>query len=76
MGMIEKRVEYLRARVREVLKTRTKNSIVIEIKETANTFHQFNLDRFLFHEDVKYSTIQKIDEFITNLDNTPPNRGV
>ena len=74
--MINERVVYLRERVRQLLRHRSKNSIVNEIKSKHSTFHQFNLDRFLFEEDVKISTLQKIDEFITNIDKAPTNVGV
>jgi hypothetical protein len=75
--MITNRVNYLRSRMWEVLKERTRNSIVTEIKDkTQASFHQFNLDRFLYGEDVKISTLQKIDDFITNIDDTPANTGV
>ena len=68
MAEIENRVAYLRTRVRDILKTSSKNKVVLSIKDENTKFHQFTLDRFIYEDDVRISTIQKIDDFITKLD--------
>jgi hypothetical protein len=73
--IIENRVTYLRQRIRGILKSESKNKIVQAIKNDKTKFHQFTLDRFIFEDDVKISTITKIDDYITKLDSAPSNEG-
>ena len=53
----------LRKQLREFLKTRTRNSIVKEIKEKHGKFHQYQIDNFLNKKDVTLSTAIKLDEY-------------
>ena len=54
----------LRNYLRDALKTRTRNQIVKEIQGRGETFHQYNIDRFLQGKDVTLSTAIKLDEFL------------
>lgn len=53
----------LRKSLCELLKTRTRNQIVREIRQTSGKFHQFQIDNFLHGKDVTLSTLQKLDEY-------------
>jgi hypothetical protein len=57
----------LRNYLREALKTRTRNQVVKEIKGRGETFHQYNIDRFLSGKDVSLETAKKIDKYIYRL---------
>lgn len=54
----------LRACVREVLKTKTRNQIVKEIQGRGEKFHQYNIDRFLLGKPVSLDTAIKLDKYI------------
>jgi len=54
----------LRKDLLEVLQTKTRNQIVVEIQSRGYAFHQYHIDRFVGGEDVKLSTLQKIDNYL------------
>lgn len=54
----------LRAYLIEVLKTRTRNQIVKEIKSNNQKFHQYNIDRFMQGKDVSIETAKKLDDYV------------
>lgn len=56
--------EELREQLREVLKTKTRNQIVTDIKKHTGKFHQYQIDKFLQRNDVTLSTAIKLDEYI------------
>ena len=62
--MIQDNTENIRKRLLEVLQLTTRNKVVKAIKETGETFHQYNLDRFIKGSDVRISTIEKIDKYL------------
>lgn len=57
----------LRAYLIEVLKTRTRNQIVKEIKSNHQKFHQYNIDRFMQGKDVSIETAKKLDDYIQRI---------
>ena len=57
----------LRVSLIEALKTRTRNQIVKEIQGRGETFHQYNIDRFLQGKDVSLETAKKLDKYIYRL---------
>jgi hypothetical protein len=56
--------EALRRGLKDLLKTRTRNQIVIEIKERTGKFHHFQINNFLNGKDVNLSTLVKLDEYL------------
>ena len=48
----------------ELLKFKTRNKIVKEIQDKGEKMHQYHLDRFLNGDDVKLSTLKKINAYI------------
>jgi hypothetical protein len=56
--------EQLRTEVKNILRLKTRNSIVKEIQDKGNKFHFFQLTNFLEGKDVSLSTLKKIDYFI------------
>lgn len=56
----------LRERLKEILKTKTKNSVVFEIKAYGYKFQQYHLDNFLNCKPVNLETLKKIDMFVQN----------
>jgi hypothetical protein len=54
----------LRNYLREALKTRTRNQIVKDIQSRGETFHQYNIDRFLKGKDISLETAKKIDKYL------------
>ena len=50
----------------EILATKTRNQVVNEIKLNGHAFHQYHIDRFVGGEDVKLSTLKKLDEYVNN----------
>lgn len=55
----------LRKQLNILLRTKTRNSIVREIKASTGKFHQFQLDKFLQEKDVTLTTLSKIDRYVT-----------
>jgi len=56
--------EQLRTEVKNILRLKTRNSIVKEIQDKGNKFHFFQLTNFLEGKDVSLSTLKKIDYFV------------
>jgi len=56
--------EQLRKEVKNILRLKTRNSIVKEIQDKGNKFHFFQLTNFLEGKDVSLSTLKKIDYFV------------
>jgi len=56
--------EQLRTEVKNILRLKTRNSIVKEIQDKGNKFHFFQLTNFLEGKDVSLSTLKKIDCFV------------
>jgi hypothetical protein len=54
----------LRNKMREVLKSQTRNQIAEEIKEKTGKFHPFQIQNFLDGKDVALSTAIKLDEYL------------
>ena len=57
----------LREELLKVLVHKTRNQVVTEIKSKGNKFHQFNIDKFLSGEDIKLSTMLKIQEYLNRI---------
>jgi hypothetical protein len=56
--------EQLRTELKNILRLKTRNSIVKEIQDKGNKFHFFQLTNFLEGKDVSLSTLKKIDYFV------------
>ena len=56
--------EELRKQLKQVLKTKTRNQIVTDIKSRTGKFHQYQIDKFLQGKDITLSTAIKLDEYI------------
>jgi len=56
--------EQLRTELKNILRLKTRNSIVKEIQDKGNKFHFFQLTNFLQGKDVSLSTLKKIDNFV------------
>lgn len=56
--------DLIRKKLKELLKTRTKNEIVQAIKKTGVKFHQYNLDKFLQQKDINISTLKKLEYYV------------
>jgi hypothetical protein len=54
----------LRNKLKYVLRTKTRNQIVTEIKTRTGKFHQYQIDKFLKGHDVSLNTAIKLDEFL------------
>ena len=54
----------LRKQLKQVLKTKTRNQIVTDIKKRTGKFHQYQIDKFLQGKDITLSTAIKLDEYI------------
>lgn len=54
----------LRNKIREVLKSRTRNEIADEIKTRTGKFHPYQIQNFLDGKDVALSTAIKLDEYV------------
>ncbi len=54
----------LRNKMREVLKSQTRNQIAEEIKDKTGKFHPFQIQNFLDGKDVALSTAIKLDEYV------------
>lgn len=54
----------LRKELINLLKTRTRNKIVKEIKAKHGKFHQFQIDNFIQGKEVTLNTAIKLDEYI------------
>lgn len=56
----------LRDRLKVILKDKSKNSVVFEIKSYGYKFQQYHLDNFLNEKPVNLETLKKIDMFVQN----------
>jgi len=54
----------LRNKLKELLRTKTRNQIVQDIKSKTGKFHQYQIDKFLQGKDITLSTAIKLDEYI------------
>jgi len=54
----------LRTALLNILKHKRRNKIVTDIKGQGHAFHQYHIDNFIAGQDVKLSTLKKIDEYI------------
>jgi hypothetical protein len=54
----------LRNKLKEALRTKTRNQIVTDIKTRTGKFHQYQIDKFLQGNDISLSTAIKLDEFL------------
>jgi uncharacterized protein involved in tolerance to divalent cations len=54
----------LRKQLEMLLRTKTRNQIVQEIKSKTGKFHQYQIDKFLQGKDITLSTAIKLDEFL------------
>lgn len=57
--------EGLRKQLVMLLRTKTRNQIVQDIKKTTGKFHQFQIDNFLKGKDVTLSTVVKLDNYVS-----------
>jgi uncharacterized protein involved in tolerance to divalent cations len=54
----------LRKQLEMLLRTKTRNQIVQEIKSKTGKFHQYQIDKFLKGKDITLSTAIKLDEYL------------
>ena len=54
----------LRKQLEMLLRTKTRNQIVQDIKSRTGKFHQYQIDKFLQGKDITLSTAIKLDEYI------------
>ena len=54
----------LRKQLEMLLRTKTRNQIVKEIKSKTGKFHQYQIDKFLQGKDITLSTAIKLDEYL------------
>lgn len=55
----------LRKQLEMLLRTKTRNQIVQEIKSNTGKFHQYQIDKFLQGRDVTLCTVIKLDNYIS-----------
>jgi uncharacterized protein involved in tolerance to divalent cations len=55
----------LRKQLEMLLRTKTRNQIVQEIKSNTGRFHQYQIDKFLQGKDVTLCTVIKLDNYIS-----------
>jgi len=55
----------LRKQLEMLLRTKTRNQIVQEIKSKTGKFHQYQIDKFLQGKDVTLCTVIKLDNYIS-----------
>ena len=55
----------LRKQLVKLLRTKTRNQIVQEIKSNTGRFHQYQIDKFLQGKDVTLCTVVKIDNYVS-----------
>jgi uncharacterized protein involved in tolerance to divalent cations len=54
----------LRKQLEILLRTKTRNQIVQEIKSNTGRFHQYQIDKFLQGKDVTLCTVVKLDNYV------------
>lgn len=57
-------IKSLRAKLQIVLQSKSRNKVVREIQEGGEKFHQYHIDRFLSGDDVKLSTLEKLNRYL------------
>lgn len=55
----------LRNKLKDALRTKTRNQIVTDIKTRTGKFHQYQIDKFLQGKDVTLCTVVKIDNYVS-----------
>jgi uncharacterized protein involved in tolerance to divalent cations len=55
----------LRKQLEMLLRTKTRNQIVQEIKSNTGRFHQYQIDKFLQGKDVTLCTVVKLDNYVS-----------
>lgn len=55
----------LRKQLELLLRTKTRNQIVKDIKKTTGRFHQYQIDKFLQEKDVTLCTVIKLDNYVS-----------
>lgn len=55
----------LRKQLEMLLRTKTRNQIVQDIKSNTGKFHQYQIDKFLQGKDVTLFTVIKLDNYIS-----------
>lgn len=55
----------LRKQLNILLRTKTRNQIVNNIKKSTGKFHQYQIDKFLQGKEVNLTTVIKIDRYVT-----------
>jgi hypothetical protein len=55
----------LRKQLEMLLRTKTRNQIVQEIKSNTGRFHQYQIDKFLQRKDVTLCTVVKLDNYVS-----------
>jgi len=56
----------LRNAMLNILQYKTRYQVVKEIQSKGEKMHQFNIDRFMAGDDVKLSTLKKLNAYIKN----------
>jgi hypothetical protein len=54
----------LRKQLVKLLRSKTRNQIVQDIKSKTGKFHQYQIDKFLQGKDITLSTAIKLDEYL------------
>lgn len=57
--------EGLRKQLEILLRTKTRNQIVQEIKSNTGRFHQYQIDKFIQGKDVTLCTVVKLDNYVS-----------
>jgi hypothetical protein len=55
----------LRKQLEMLLRIKTRNQIVQEIKSNTGRFHQYQIDKFLQGKDVTLCTVVKLDNYVS-----------
>lgn len=55
----------LRKQLEMLLRTKTRNQIVQDIKSNTGKFHQYQIDKFLQGKDVTLCTVVKLDNYVS-----------
>jgi uncharacterized protein involved in tolerance to divalent cations len=55
----------LRKQLEMLLRTKTRNQIVQEIKSNTGRFHQYQIDKFIQGKDVTLCTVIKLDNYVS-----------
>ena len=55
----------LRKQLEMLLRTKTRNQIVQEIKSNTGRYHQYQIDKFLQGKDVTLCTVIKLDNYVS-----------